>query len=309
MQFRLSFLAICMMTLSLLTDCGESSAQDPMPAVAPFGTEQAKIHQRAWADHLGVPVEVTNSIGMKFVVIPPGVFTMGSPAEIRNGDEIVQQEEPGHGANEIQHTVTLSRAFSIGITEVTQRQYKQLVARHKGGFSGADHPMENISWNNAIAFCEKLSTLPGERAAGRVYRLPTEAEWEYACRAGTTTAYSFGDDAAQLAGNGWYDMNADWTTHPVGEKRSNPWGLFDMHGNVWEWCSNWYNEYPHGATTDPQGAAQGIFRVYRGGSWTLDATKCRSANRHVGTPSYRSSYTGFRLALNLPIVKVPGSDK
>ena len=193
----------------------------------------------------------------------------------------------------------------MGITEVTQWQYKQLVAGHKSGFIGADHPMENVSWNSAVAFCGKLSALPAERAAGRVYRLPTEAEWEYACRAGTTTAYSFGDEAAQLGANAWYDDNSDWMTHPVGEKLSNPWGLFDMHGNVWEWCSDWYDEYPSDSASDPQGAARGSYRLYRGGSWILDATRCRSANRHVGIPAYRSSYTGFRLALSLPTVQIP----
>jgi len=140
-----------------------------------------------------------------------------------------------------------------------------------------------------VAFCAKLSSLPSEVAAGRVYRLPTEAEWEYACRAGTTTEYSFGDDEKDLGKYAWYDDNSGRTTHAVGEKLPNGWGLYDMHGNVWEWCSD----------------AEGSSRVFRGGGWSLGASFCRSAYRFTNVPTRRSSNDGFRLALSSPSGKSP----
>ena len=129
-----------------------------------------------------------------------------------------------------------------------------------------------------------------------MYRLPTEAEWEYAVRAGTRTAYSFGDDASQLGVHAWYGANSDSKTHPVGQKQPNGWGLFDMHGNVWEWVADWYGDYPHGAVTDPRGPRSGALRVYRGGSWLNGARYCRAANRYGGSPGLRNYLLGFRLA-------------
>jgi len=137
--------------------------------------------------------------------------------------------------------------------------------------------------------------MPAEKTAGHVYRLPTESEWEYACRSGTTTAYGFGDDASGLGDYGWFDGNSDSSTHPVGEKKPNAWGLYDMHGNVWEWCQDWYGDYPSGSATDPTGATSGSLRVFRGGSWILNARYCRSAYRDWLGPGARGSSLGFRV--------------
>jgi formylglycine-generating enzyme required for sulfatase activity len=150
-----------------------------------------------------------------------------------------------------------------------------------------------VSWDDAVEFCRKLSELPGEKSTGYVYRLPTEAEWEYACRAGTTTEYSFGDSKSELGDYAWYDKNSGKTTHPVGGKKPNAWGLYDMHGNVFEWCHDWYGDYPSGSVTDPTGAASGSYRVARGGSWSLYSDHCRSANRSRSTPDSR--HLGFRV--------------
>jgi formylglycine-generating enzyme required for sulfatase activity len=159
---------------------------------------------------------------------------------------------------------------------------------------GTINPVETVFWADAVEFCGKLSAMPAEKTAGHVYRLPTEAEWEYACRAGTTTAYGFGDDASGLGDYGWFDDNSDSSTHSVGEKKPNAWGLYDMHGNVWEWCQDWYGDYPSGSATDPTGATSG-YGVIRGGSWVNNAGSCRSANRRRSTPEGRSSYLGFRV--------------
>jgi hypothetical protein len=162
----------------------------------------------------------------------------------------------------------------------------------------ADRPVEQVSWVNAVEFCKKLSALAEERAAGREYRLPTEAEWEYACRAGATTKYWFADDDSRLGEYGWFDKNSGSQTHPVGQKKANAWGLFDMHGNVWEWCSDWHRDYGSNAVTDPQGPSGGRYRVYRGGSWGNDAWPCRSAFRCKIEPTRGHSSLGFRLALS-----------
>ena len=240
------------------------------------------------------PKEITNSIGMKLLLIPKGTFMMGSP-----------ESEQGRNENETQHEVTISKDYYLGVYEVTQAQYEKVMGKNLSYFQGAkvgnenaDLPVENVSWDEAVKFCKKLSALPEEKKAGRVYRLPTEAEWEYACRAGSKTAYSFDDEEGLLPEYGWFSRNSSRRTHTVGLLEPNAWGLHDMHGNVWEWCSDWYEEYPKGAVSDPTGPKEGSSRVYRGGYWSNVAAFCRSANRHWIGPSSRRNSLGFRLALS-----------
>ena len=235
--------------------------------------------------------EITNSIGMKLVLIPAGTFTMGSPVG-----------EVGRLSDEMQHEVTLSKSYFLGVYEVTQDQYGKVMGNNPSLFKGAKNPVENFSWDDAVSFCKKLSEMPEEKAAGREYRLPTEAEWEYACRAGSSKAYSFGETAESLGEYAWFGVGSAVTTHPVGEKKANRWGLYDMHGNVWEWCQDWFGIYPTGAVTDPQGPNGGLWRVSRGGGWCIDAGRCRSANRGRNNPSNGNASYGFRLALS-PSVK------
>jgi formylglycine-generating enzyme required for sulfatase activity len=142
--------------------------------------------------------------------------------------------------------------------------------------------------------------IAGGKKAGRVYRLPTEAEWEYACRAGSKAAYGFGDERDLLGDYAWFTQNSGGKTHPVGEKKPNAWGLYDMHGNVWEWCSDWHGEYPEGAVSDPTGSREASHRVVRGGGWFYEATFCRSAIRRWIVPAKRSDSIGFRVALSSP---------
>ncbi|MEO2015380.1 MAG: SUMF1/EgtB/PvdO family nonheme iron enzyme, partial [Fuerstiella sp.] len=254
---------------------------------------------------------ITNSIGMTFNLIPAGEFMMGSP-----------RDENGRINNESQHDVRITRTFYLQTTEVTQEQYQQAMGTNPSYFKGKQNPVEQVSWDAAIVFCRKLSELPAEKSAGYVYRLPTEAEWEYACRAGTTTQYSFGDNDAQLGDYAWFGNNSGdkqidalkiWETvqdidnyserilgnncrsHPVGEKKPNPWGLYDMHGNLSEWCQDLGAEYPSGSVTDPTGAASGSDRVFRGGSWFNSADYCQSADRGGFSPSYRIGSLGFRV--------------
>jgi formylglycine-generating enzyme required for sulfatase activity len=193
--------------------------------------------------------------------------------------------------------VTLTKPFYIGVYEVTNAQWKRVMGTVPSRWKGADLPVGNVGWDDANEFCRRLSALPEEKQAGRVYRLPTEAEWEYACRAGTTTKWSFGDDESRLGDYAWFDGNSGNGTHPVGKKKPNAWGLFDMHGNVTEWCNDWLGDYAKGAVTDPQGPSQGSHRVYRGGSWLYTAGDCRSAFRWI-VPSLRIGILGFRLALS-----------
>jgi formylglycine-generating enzyme required for sulfatase activity len=167
-------------------------------------------------------------------------------------------------------------------------------------FKGEDLPVENVSWNDCLEFCRKLTER--QRAAGRLpagvaYRLPTEAEWEYACRAGTTTRYYTGDSESDLARAGWYDGNSGDRTHPVGQKVANAFGLYDMHGNVWEWCQDWYGPYGTANATDPRGPQRGPGRVVRGGGWYYYARKCRSAYRNFCNPDNAYDFYGFRLVL------------
>jgi formylglycine-generating enzyme required for sulfatase activity/serine/threonine protein kinase len=275
------------------------SEGSPSPAIAPFVAAQARKHQEAWAKHLGIEVETTNSIGQTLVVIPPGRFTMGE------GDKTVD--------------VTLTKPFLLGQTEVTRGQWKEVMGTEpwKGQeytIEGTDVAATLVSWDDAVAFCAKLTER--ERGSGKIrseqaYRLPTEAEWEFACRAGTVTAYSFGDNESMLGdyawfGGGWKDRPipggntaGEMYAHAAKLKKPNPLGLFDIHGNVWEWCSGWYGDYGSGALTDPQGPSGGSGRVLRGGGWGRSAGYCRSANRFRVGPSLRNFDLGFRLALSL----------
>jgi len=234
---------------------------------------------------------VTNSIGMELVEIPAGKFTMGSP-----------EDEKDHHEDEAQVRVTLTQPFGLGKTEVTQGQWKEVRGTEpwdgqKYIKSDKDCPATFVTWDDATEFCKKLTAI--EREAGTLkaneeYRLPTEAEWEYACRAGTTTAFSFGDDESKLGEYAWFKDSALNYAPKVGLKKSNPWGLHDMHGNVWEWCSDWADSTLQGGT-DPVGPEEGSLRVGRGG-WGRDPGRCRSADRGGIDPSLRNDSLGFRVA-------------
>jgi formylglycine-generating enzyme required for sulfatase activity len=215
-----------------------------------------------------------NSIGMTFIRVPAGTFTMGSSAT-----DAESHERP-------LHTVTISRPFFMAATEVTQSQWQAVMGSHPSRFQGDDHPVEQVSWVDVQEFIRKLSTQ--ERTTG--YRLPTEAEWEYACRTGAT-----GDDDGELGSTAWYDPNADGSTHPVAQKQANAWGLFDMLGNVYEWCEDWKGPYPRGEVTDPQGPSEGPGRVIRGGSWMIHANRARADFRDFLAPDDRRDDVGFRI--------------
>jgi formylglycine-generating enzyme required for sulfatase activity len=216
--------------------------------------------------------------GITFVWVPPGTFLMGSPPqESRRGDD-----EP-------QHPVTLTAGFYLSAHPVTQAQWRAVMDGSPSLFTGADRPVERVSWDDCQAFCARL----GKRD-GRAYRLPTEAEWEYACRAGTAGPYHFG--ATLSAGQANCDAGAGkGATTPVGSYPPNAWGLSDMHGNVYEWCGDWYGPYPTARADDPSGPADGDARVLRGGSWLSAPWYCRSAHRYWADPATRSAHVGFRV--------------
>ncbi|MDP8288063.1 MAG: formylglycine-generating enzyme family protein [Candidatus Electryonea clarkiae] len=207
---------------------------------------------------------------------------MGSPSDEsgRDGDEGPQ------------HQVTIS-SFQMMTTEVTQAQWEAVMGSNPAKFKGSNLPVEQVSWNDVQDFLKKLN----QSDPGKGYRLPTEAEWEYACRAGTTTRYYSGKSESDLASVGWYNGNSGKKTHPVGQKKENAWGLYDMHGNVNEWCKEWYDGdyYDSSPTTDPQGASSGPYRVLRGGSWGSYARGCRSALRNGTIPDNRDYVNGFRV--------------
>ena len=236
--------------------------------------------------------EITNSIGMKLVLIHAGSFTMGSP-----------DGEIGRQDNEMPHEVTISKSYYLGVYEVTQDQYERVMGKNPSSFKGPKNPAEMVSWDDAISYCTKLSGMPEEEIAGRVYRLPTEAEWEYACRSTSTTSYCFGDPVASLFEYCWSMENSDKQPLPVGEKKANRWGLHDMYGNVFELCQDVESPYPSEFDTDPIELIRGTFRVLRGGSCVTDAEKCRSASRYGQPGPIRGDDIGFRVAMSLPSKK------
>lgn len=233
----------------------------------------------------------TNRIPAHFVLLPPGTFIMGSPTT-------EQDRESDEGP---QTTVTITRSFWISKYEVTQGEWIEVMGTNPSAFPGdTNRPVENVSWIQATNYCAILTQR--EQAAGRLqpgyrYRLPTEAEWEYACRAGMSTRFNYGDDPgyAQLGQFAWFGGNSGGTTHAVGQKLPNLWGLYDMHGNVWEWCWDWVaSSLPGGNVTDPTGPPSGLSRILRGGGWSAPAMHCRSAVRGDGAPNAFNNSTGFR---------------
>jgi len=251
-------------------------------------------------------LDLGNNVKMRLVLIPAGKFMMGSPAT-----------EAGRGSEEgPQHEVTISKPFYMGVFEVTQEQYEQVMGVNPSSFKGAKNPVENVSWDDAVEFCQKLSARTGKRVM-----LPTEAQWEYACRAGTTTAFHTGDVLkpgqanavfAQISKPGVWDAIMAWVgessaqkttqTRPAGSFPPNGFGLYGMHGNVWEWCSDWYDGdyYANSPKTDPQGPEGGSYRVLRGGCWDSSPAVCRSAYRLWSSPDSRYFVIGFRVSVDLP---------
>ena len=226
-------------------------------------------------------VDLDGGVMLEMVWCPPGSFMMGSP-----------EGEKGRDDDETQHEVTLTKGFWLGKYEVTQEQWDRVMGSNPSNFRGAKNPVGEVSWDDVQGFIEKLNA----KGAGG-FRLPTEAEWEYACRAGSTTAYCFGDDEQGLYSYAWYRDNSGYEEHPVGGKKPNAWGIHDMHGNLWEWCQDWYGKYPSGSVTDPGGPASGSCRVLRGGSWSYYPASCRSAIRlrvNPRTPGF--TFFGFRVA-------------
>ena len=294
------FQGMWMLSVAILLVAGMASYTQELVAEEPEAGSAIKK-----AESLSLPKEITNSISMKLKLIPAGEFMMGSP-----------ESEKDRNDDEKQHRVRITKPYYLGVHEVTQGQWKKVMGTEPWSGKeyvkeGSDYAASYVSWKAAQEFCKKLNSelvrapATGSSSPPRGYRyaLPTEAQWEYACRAGTKTAYSFGNDSSDLGKYAWYRGNVydidEKYAHRVGLKRSNAWGLYDMHGNVWEWCSDWYaNGYSANAPTDdPTGPSSGSDRVYRGGSWINNAGYCRSANRRRYSPGFRFNYLGFRIAL------------
>jgi formylglycine-generating enzyme required for sulfatase activity len=257
----------------------------------PLSAAQAGNHQQRWAEYLGIPVKVTTPQGMEFALIPPGTFLMGSPAS-----------EPERSYDETQHRVTLKKGFYLGVHPVTQAQWKGIMGNTPTRFEGDTLPVEMVSWDACQAFVKELSQKTGKR-----FRLPTEAEWEYACRAGTTTPFHFGEtistEQANYDGNYTYRKGREWKslgeTTPVGSFPPNAWGLHDMHGNIWEWCEDWHGAYSSRDSKDPINSNPGDTRVLRGGSCCDGPGRCRSASRCRLVPGTRLGNCGCRVLLCL----------
>ncbi len=256
------------------------------------------------------PAEGSGEIGLEMLRIPAGSFMMGSPPL-----------ERGRGEDEAQHPVTLSSDFLIAARELTRAQWTAVMGTEPGSFrGGADLPVENVSWLDALRFCNELSararlerayTIVGTSARwnrnANGYRLPTEAEWEYACRGGTTTHFWPGDRDGVLRRAGWFSENSAKQTHEVGGKAANPWGLHDVHGNVWEWCWDLYGDYLSEPVVDPAGPSSGGARAIRGGGWNTVARQCRSASRHHYDPDNYCYIIGFRVARSIARDTVPAA--
>ena len=285
-----------------------------LPLFSLAGTNDTSGGNTAAGEHRHPPI--TNEFGMVFVNIPPGEFMMGSPVD-----------ESGRQPNERQHKVVLSQGFYIMTTEVTQKQWAAVMEDNPSAFSdcGPDCPVENVAWTEVKRFIERLNNQEelknGKSAENRPpddpknrtgdteqdpsgpfrYQLPTEAQWEYACRASSRGWFFFGGDIWDLNEYAWYKNNADGQPHPVAQKKANAFGLYDVHGNVWEWVRDKAGPYPIKTSIDPSGPAIGSYGVARGGSWFYPALQARSANRLYLPPDIGNYNVGFRLVMTLDL--------
>ena len=263
-----TLLLTVVLTVALLTSCRKDSEQNAPGKTVPEATPEEQTQ---------LPKQITTAVGIDMVLIPGGTFQMGS-------DKGKDDEKPVH-------SVTVG-SFYMDKHEVTQESYEQMTGTNPSKFPGGKRPVEQVSWFDCIKYCNARSEKEGLKPCYDVtsglcdfaadgYRLPTEAEWEYACRAGTSTAFSFGDSEAKLKVFAWFRANASDTSHDVGMKKANPFGLYDIHGNVAEWCHDVYREdyYAGSPDTDPRGPVQGDNRVLRGGAWNSRGKTCRSARR------------------------------
>ena len=257
----------------------------------PCDAAQSAARRIETAKALGISVERDIDLGkgvkMKLALIPAGKFVMGSFTTVNGYSE---GEGPPHEA-------TISKPFYMGVTEVTQEQYESVTGKNPSGFKSPKNPVEQVSWDDAKAFCEALS-----KKTALVVRLPSEAQWEYACRAGTNTRFSFGDEDKNLGAYGWYNINSDGKSHPVGLKKPNPAGLYDMHGNVWEWVRDWYTDefYASAKNVDPENTTVSKARVFRGGSRSRTPNDCRAARRHPCGFDFCRNELGFRVVVQVP---------
>jgi formylglycine-generating enzyme required for sulfatase activity len=269
----------------------------------PGGPVQAEVKPPRQADE--EKDLITNSIGTKLKLVPAGSFLMGASSD--DGDDASTIEKP-------RHKVTITKPFYLGMFEVTQNEYRQVMNENPSFFKKAEIlPVESVSWYATVKFCNKLSEREGRKPyykivgetvtilSGKGYRLPTEAEWEYACRAGSTTKHPFGNNDGDLSAYAWFGESPLGETHLVGQKKANRWGFYDMQGNVQEWCQDLYSTdyYTFSPELDPPGPAtapKGVFRVFRGGSWRFNAEECRPANRQGVSPGHEFMFLGFRLA-------------
>lgn len=268
---------MCIILLATVCWAGTATAGEALRVPEGFrakeGTTAEPYTETSWAKEI-----VHEKTGIELVFVPAGEFLMGSPPN-----------EPGSETDNDHHPVRISKPFYVGKYEVTQQQWQPLMGNNPSYFQGGAKPVGQVSWNDVQGFLKK---------AGGGLRLPTEAQWEYAARAGSTTKFCFGDAEDSLKDYGWFAANTYRTTRPVGRKKPNVWGLYDMYGNVWEWCSDWYDEtyYNESPAADPQGPVSGQERVLRGGSWATSAAYCHSAYRHSNDPSYLYYGYGFRVS-------------
>lgn len=234
-----------------------------------------------------VRLDLGGGLFMDFVLIPAGRFQRGSPEEVGDEDETPRRE------------VSLTQPFYLGVFEVTQEQWTRVMGDNPSHFKGLKHPVDSVSWDECQRFLAKLTALVGRRVA-----LPTEAQWEYACRAGTDSRWFFGEKAEALGEYAWFAENSGGQTHPVGQKKPNAWGVCDLYGNLGEWCADWYaNPYLRTPSQDPQGPVRGVSRCIRGGAWGDSPGSARSAYRNANGPDGANDGIGFRCLL--PVVSVP----
>ena len=278
---RITALIAVMFAVSVYAQDDKSAAQiQSIRNAAASDIAEAVARQPKEAKSMNLPVDKTIKLGsgatLELAYVPSGRFFMG----------------------EAKFPVQISRGFYMGKYEVTQEQWEAVMGNNPSKFKGSGLPVDTVSWNDCKEFIAKLNGELKDQLGGAVFRLPTEAEWEYACRAGTTGDY----ESDNLDPAGWYDGNSEETTHRVGGKKPNGWGLHDMHGNVWEWCHDYYGDYDthQPLLVDPEGVSGGGFRVTRGGSWADNDDACQSDFRDYNNPGDGSCYGGFRLALTCP---------